>query len=105
MPIFLKQEKKKKCYSQKTPACRSLALLREVVVLWAGYLNFLGFPGGSVGKESTCQCRSHRFNPWVGKIPWRRKWQPTPVFLPGKSLGQRNLAVYRPRGRKESETT
>ena len=105
MPIFLKQEKKKKCYSQKTPACISLALLREVVVLWAGYLNFLGFPGGSVGKESTCQCRSHRFNPWVGKIPWRRKWQPTPVFLPGKSLGQRNLAVYRPRGRKESETT
>ena len=37
------------------------------------------------GKESACQCRRHRFNPWVGKIPWRRKWQPTPVFLPGES--------------------
>ena len=45
-------------------------------------------PGGASGKESTCQCRrskSNRFDPRVGKIPWRRKWQPTPVFLPGKS--------------------
>ena len=45
-------------------------------------------PGGASGKDSTCQCRRskrHRFDPWVGKIPWRRKWQPTPVFLPGKS--------------------
>ena len=43
-----------------------------------------GFPGGASGKESVCQCRRHkrcRFNPQVGKIPWRRKWQPTPVFL------------------------
>ena len=42
-------------------------------------------------KESTCQCRRHGFNPWVKKIPWRRKWQPTPVFLPGKYHGQRSL--------------
>ena len=44
-----------------------------------------GFPSGTSGKEPTCQCRRHRrckFNPWVGKIPWRRKWQHTPVFLP-----------------------
>ena len=40
------------------------------------------------GKESSCQCRRHGFNPWVGKIPWRRKWQPTPVFLPGKFHGR-----------------
>ena len=39
------------------------------------------------GKESTCQCRRSGFNPWVRKIPWRRKWQPTPVFLPEKSHG------------------
>ena len=51
-----------------------------------------GFPGGSVGKESACQCRRPRFDPWVGKIPWRRAWQPTPVFLPAESLGQRSLA-------------
>ena len=40
--------------------------------------------------EPTCQCRRLRFDPWVGKSPWRRQWQPTPVFLPGKSQGQRN---------------
>ena len=44
------------------------------------------------GKESACQFRRCGFDPWVGKIPWRRKWQPTPVFLPGKSHGQRSLA-------------
>ena len=43
------------------------------------------------GKESASQCRRHRFNPWAGKIPWRRTWQPSPVFLPGKSHGQRSL--------------
>ena len=51
----------------------------------------MGFPGGS-GKESSCQCRRPGFDPCVGKIPWRSKWQPTPVFLPGKSHGQRRLA-------------
>ena len=47
----------------------------------------------------------HRFNSWLGKIPWRRKWQPTPVFSPGKSHGQRSLAGCSPRGHKESDTT
>ena len=42
-----------------------------------------------------------RFNPWVGKIPWRRAQQPTPVFLPGESHGQRSLVVYNPQGQKE----
>ena len=44
-------------------------------------------------------------NPWVGKIPWRRKWQPTPVFLPGESHGQRSLVGYSPWGPKESDMT
>ena len=47
-------------------------------------------------KEFACQCRRHGFDPWVRKIPWRGKWQPTPVFLPEKSHGQRNLAGYSP---------
>ena len=47
-------------------------------------------------KESACQCRRCRFDPWVRKIPWRRKWQPTPVFLPGELHGQRSLAGYSP---------
>ena len=45
------------------------------------------------------------FDPWIRKIPWKRAWQPTPVFLPGESLGQRNLVGYSPRGGKESDTT
>ena len=45
------------------------------------------------------------FDPWVGKIPWRRKWQPAPIFVPEKFHGQRSLADYSPWGRKESDTT
>ena len=51
------------------------------------------------GKEAICQCRRCRrlgFNPWVGKISWRRKWPPIPVFLPEKSHGQRSLVGYSP---------
>ena len=58
-----------------------------------------GFLGGISGKESACQCRRHKkhgFDPWVGKIPWRWKWQPTPVFLPRKFHGQRSLVGYSP---------
>ena len=63
---------------------------------------------GASSKEPACWCRSrerHRFDPWVGKIPWRRKWQPTPVFLLGETHGQRSLAGYSPWGCKESDTT
>ena len=49
-------------------------------------------------KELACHCRRHGVSLWVRKIPWRRKWQPTPVFLPGKSHGQRSLAGYSPCG-------
>jgi len=59
----------------------------------------LGFPGGTSGKEPICQCRRHKrcgFDPWGGKIPWRRAWKPTPVFLPEESHGQRNLVDYGP---------
>ena len=68
------------------------------------------FPSGPVvrnrlprwlsGKESACQCRRLGFDSWSGKIPWGRKCQPTPVFLLGKSHGQRRLAGYSPRGHK-----
>ena len=53
-------------------------------------------PGGSVVKNPPAM-QGHGFDPWVGKIPWRRKWQPTPVFLPGKSHRQRSLVGYSPR--------
>ena len=57
----------------------------------------MNFPGGSDRKESACYCmrpKRCKFNPWVGKIPWRREWQSTPVVLLGESHGQRNLASY-----------
>ena len=61
--------------------------------------------GYDSGKETACQCRRHGFDSWVGKIPWRGKWQPTPVFLAGKSHGQKSLAGYSPWGHKESNAT
>ena len=59
-------------------------------------LYLMGFPGSSVVKESACQCRRCRYNPWIRKIPWRRAWQPTPVFLPEEAHGQRSLVGYGP---------
>ena len=53
-----------------------------------------GLPGGSDREESACQCRRRGFDPWVGKILWRRKWQNTLVFLPGEFHGQRSLEGY-----------
>ena len=58
-----------------------------------------GFPGGTSGKEPACYCRRRKrcgFYPWVGKIPWRRARQPTPVFLPGESHGRKSLVGYSP---------
>ena len=62
------------------------------------------FPGGSAVKNLPAM-QEMCFDPWIGKIPWRRKWQPTPVFLPGTSHGQRSLVGYSPWGHKESDIT
>ena len=62
---------------------------------------YLGFPGGS-GVKNLPRCE---FDPWVGKIPWRREWQATPVFLPGKFHIQRRLVGYGPWGCKELDMT
>ena len=68
--------------------------LLSMTVFWGGGASQVRLSG----RESSCQCWRHRFNPWTGKIPWRRRWQPTPVFLPGKPHGQRGLAGCSPRG-------
>jgi len=63
------------------------------------FYSLMDFPGGSSGKEPACQCRRRkrcRFDPWVRRISWSRKWQPTPVFLPGKFHGQRRLVGSSP---------
>ena len=67
-----------------------------------------GLPRWLSGKESGCQCRRHKrwwYDPRVGKIPWRRKLQPTPVFLPGEFHGQRSQVGGSPWGHKELDTT
>ena len=66
-----------------------LSLFHFTAMIW--------LPRWHSGKESACQCRRFErrgFNPWVGKIPWSRKWKPTPIFLPGKSHGQRSPVGY-----------
>ena len=69
---------------------------------------YMGLVGVDIGKESVCQCKrckSRGFSPWVGKVPWSRKWKPTIVFLSEKFHGQRSLVVYSPWGHKGSDTT
>ena len=68
-------------------------------------MNSLGFLGGSDGKESACNVEDPGFNPWVWKVPWRREWHPTLVFLPGEFHGQRSLVGYSPWSHKESDRT
>ena len=71
------------------------------------HMVFWCFPGGTTGREPICQCRRHkgcRFDPWIGKISWRRAWQPTPVFLPREFYGQKSLVGYSPWDGKESDT-
>ena len=65
----------------------------------------MDFPGGSDSEASAYKAGDRGFNPWVGKISWRRKWQPTDIVLPGKSHGQRSLVGYSPQGHKQLDTT
>ena len=87
-----------------------------VRLLRSKYHHFISLIGGLLcgktrlprwpsGKGSAGQCRRHRFDPGIGQIPWKRKWQPTPVFLPGKFHGQKSLVGYRPWGLRESDMT
>jgi len=92
-----KREKMKKKKKTNTTTSQN----KELTPRW-------GLPWWLSGKESTCQCKRHsrcRLDSWIRKIPWRRKWQPTPLFLPGKSQGQRRLEDYSPPGCKESGMT
>jgi len=91
--------------SDQTAKSCSRLFLQQKTWSW-NCLDF--FPGGCSGEEPTCQCRGHkrcRFDPRVREIPWRRAWQPTPVFLPRESHGQRSLVGYSPQGCKQSDTT
>ena len=83
-------------------------IITFVIVITNYCLYSYGFPGGAGGKEPACQRRRrkrHGFKPWLGKIPWRRAWQPTPEFLPGESHGQRSLVGHSPWSHKELAMT
>ena len=93
-----------------------LVLRNRVMRIWGFIILFLiflslliYFDSGAVVKNLPVNAEDgherQRFDPWVGKISWSRKWQPTPVFLPGKSHGQRGLAGLSAMGRKESDKT
>ena len=69
---------------------------RKAIILYNWWLRW---------KRIHLQCRRPGFDPWGGKIPWRREWLPTPVFWPGKFHGQRSLVGYSPWGCKELDTT
>ena len=75
-----------------------------ITIIYKTFIKYMGFPGGSDGKESACNVKRPGFSPWVGKIPWTRERLPTLVFLPGEFHGQRSLAGYSPWGHKESDT-
>ena len=81
--------------SHQCPIPPDLKKLTRISYLKLSF-EYIGFPGASAGKESTC----NGFYPWVGKIPWRREWLPTLVFWPGEFHG-----LYSPWGCKESDTT
>ena len=69
------------------------------------FTNPFPFPGGSEVRASACNMGDRGSIPGSGRVPWRRKWQPIPVFLPRESHGRRSLVGYSPRSRKESDTT
>ena len=107
------------CGSEKEKATRSSILAwrilpRDRKAWWAAVCGItqsqtqLKQLSSSSSEEFTCQCGRYKrrgLDPWVRKVRWSRKWQPTPLFLPGKFHGQRRVASYSPCGRKESYTT
>ena len=78
--------------------------IKEANQEWSTLGSTTGLPRWLRGEESACQWRRLGLDPWVGKIPWRRQWQPTPVLLPGESHGKRSLVGYSPQRRRVKTT-
>ena len=95
-------------FTTEPPGNPQNSLIKKIVTVTSGFKGkdfnlsqrYVGLLRWLSSKESACPCRRHGFYSWVGNIPWRKKWQPNLVFLPGKSHGQRSLAGYSPGGRK-----
>ena len=90
--------------------CHSLNIFLTSAYIFFYKLSFWpqqGLPRSPGSKESICQCRRHRrlgFDPWVGRTPWHRKWQPSPTFLPGNPYGRRSLVSHSPGRGQKSDT-
>ena len=84
-----------------------ICLLYVNTIVYVNYMSIQNWASlvAQDGKASACNAGRHGFNAWVRKIPWRRKWQSTPVFWPGKFHGMRSLVGHSPQSRKESDTT
>ena len=94
--------------SPGSPVVKTSVLPMQGTWVWSPVREQRGLSKWRSSEGSTCQCRRYqrcRFNPWVWRIPWGRKWKPTPVFLPGKFHRQRSLVDYSPWDCKESDTT
>ena len=83
----------------------AFSFLPPTLLSYNWYINWKWFPGQHSCKESACQYKRHRLDPWTGKIPWSRKRQPTPVSLPGKFYRQRSQVGYSLWDQKELHTT
>ena len=101
--IYVSYNKVFQKHREKTPYWAEKCLERVEKGNRLGVFKVVRVSGGLNGEESASQHKRHRFNLWVGKILWRGKWQSTPVFLPGKSHGQKSLAGYSPWDQKESD--
>ena len=88
------------CIRKKTKELKDQKKHHRIVLLASQVALVVKNPAAHTG-----DAKDGGFDPWVRKIPWRRKWQPTPVFFPGEFHGQRSLVGYSPWGRKESDTT
>ena len=103
--LYFNTKKKVKLTLVLYPSLMSLTLWDSARPSQRSKMSTGGLATWLSGKESTYQCRRREFNPWMRKIPWRRKSYPTPVILPGKSHGERRLAGNSPWGHQESYMT
>ena len=104
---LLKEDQRPRAVRLLFPEIRTDQLCWQAILCLCGeeIKHIFGLPWWLSGKESACQCRRHRCDLCIGKLPWRQKWQSTPVFFPRKSHGQRSLEGYSPWGLKKSDTT
>ena len=100
--VWIRSEKVDQLFSLVFPPLSSSFLFLGFI---PPFLPYFRLPWWLQQERICLQCGRPGFDPWVGKIPWRRAWQPTPVFLPGESHGQRSLVGCSPWGCKESDTT